>query len=119
MMLLAAAALVALAAALASAGSVDLDRAGAAPWSRPCASRAPRPDRLLLARCARVTGHVVWTRRAARETHLALVADFHLFVVKLLPGVAAPGRGSSLTAVGPLVRARNGLREVQAFALSR
>jgi hypothetical protein len=118
MMLIAAAALLALAAAVASSGSVELDRAGAASWSRPCASRPARPDRLLLARCARVSGHVVWTRRGAHETHLAVLADFHLLVVKLLPDVAAPGRGSSLTAIGPLVRARNGLREVQAFALS-
>jgi hypothetical protein len=50
--------------------------------------------------------------------HLALIARLHVFVVKLAPGMPSPGVGAALTATGPLVRARNGFREVQAFAVS-
>jgi hypothetical protein len=117
---IAAAAAIALAAAVALQGSVRIDPGDAAhaAWSRPCDGRAARPDRTLLARCARVHGRVLWVRRRPGEVHLALIARLHLFVVKLAPGMPSPGVGSGLTATGPLVRARNGLREVQAFAVS-
>jgi hypothetical protein len=114
---LAATALVAVAALVAASGSVRIGD-GAAEWSRPCDARPARPDRERLARCAQVHGRVVWVRRQPGEVHLAVIARLHLFVVKLAPGAAAPAVGSSLTATGPLVRAHNGMREVQAFALS-
>jgi hypothetical protein len=50
--------------------------------------------------------------------HLALIARLHVFVVKLAPGMPSPVVGAAMTATGPLVRARNGFREVQAFAVS-
>jgi hypothetical protein len=117
---IAAAAAIALAGAVALQGSVRIDPGGAphAAWSRLCDGRAARPDRVLLARCARVHGRVLWVRRRPREVHLALIARLHVFVVKLAPGMPSPGVGAALTATGPLVRARNGFREVQAFAVS-
>jgi hypothetical protein len=101
-------------------GSVRIDPGGAshAAWTRPCDGRAARPDRTLLARCARVHGRVLWVRRRPGEVHLALIAQLHVFVVKLAPGMQSPGVGTALTATGPLVRASNGFREVQAFAVS-
>ena len=83
-----------------------------------CDEHHAREDRVRLARCARVHGRVLWVRRNAGEVHLMLIARLHLFVVKLAPGTAAPGVGSALTATGPLLRASNGMREVQAFAAS-
>jgi hypothetical protein len=117
---LAAAALIAAAAFVALQGSVDVQaRAGrAAAWTRTCAAHPARGDRERLAHCARVQGRVLWVRKRVGEVHLALIARLHLFVVKLAPGAPPPGVGSTLTAIGPLVRASNGMREVQAFAAS-
>jgi hypothetical protein len=107
--------------ALAVPGAISVRRsAAAAPaWARPCVGRPARADRPRVAFCARVAGRVVAVRHGpnAGETHLALVSRLHLFVVLLPDGARAPGPGSRLTAVGPLVRARNGLREVQAFTV--
>lgn len=83
-------------------------------WAQPCLHRAPRGDRILLARCARASGRVLWVRKRRGELHFALVARFHLFVVK---GESAPAIGDTKLVIGPLVRARNGLREIEAFAL--
>lgn len=100
-------------------GQISLqETAAAAPsWARPCTERPARADRPRLAFCARVAGRVVAVRRGPTpgETHLALVSRLHLFVVLLPVATRPPATGSYLTAVGPLVRARNGLREVQAF----
>jgi hypothetical protein len=97
---------------------IEPDAHGAA-WTRPCDAHRARADRTRIARCARVRGRVLWVRRRVGEVHLAVIARLHLFVVKLAPGAAPPGVGSTLTATGPLVRASNGMREVQAFAASR
>ena len=111
--------LIAVGASVAFSGSVAIQReARGAAWTRTCDGRPARPDRVRLAQCARVHGRVLWVRRGAGEVHLALVARLHLFVIKLRPGGVAPHIGSTLTAIGPLVRARNGMREVQAFATS-
>jgi hypothetical protein len=48
---------------------------------------------------------------------VAVVAGFHLTIVRTSYREDHPGVGSTLTAVGPLVRARNGQREVQAFTV--
>lgn len=112
---------------LASSGAVETFDAGwrrppsasrvAPTWYLPCARRAPRSDRELLAACARVRGRVLAVRHegAERETHLAVLAEFQLLLVKLGAGRRAPDLGETIVAVGPLVRARNGLREVDAI----
>jgi hypothetical protein len=86
-------------------------------WENWCTRGHPRTDRQRLAWCARVEGRVVWTTRGPSpgELHLAVIGGFHLTIVRMQYNVDHPGIGSSLTAVGPLVRARNGQREVQAF----
>jgi hypothetical protein len=91
-------------------------RAVAPAWTRPCVGAPARDDRPLLALCARVDGHVIAIQHdKPGETHLAVLSEFHVMVVKLPPGGRSPGWGSRITAVGPMVRARNGLREIQAF----
>ncbi len=56
---------------------------------------------------------------APAETHVAVVGGFHLTIVRLPDGSRTPRSGTRLVAVGPLVRARNGQREVQAFRVLR
>lgn len=106
-------------------GSLEIaDPHGArAAWTAPCLAGPPRTDRELLARCARVKGRVLWVTRKGGlpnlEVHILLTVDFGLVIVKLTnpEPAAVPGVASRLTAVGPMVRSRNGLREVQGFAL--
>jgi hypothetical protein len=94
---------------------------GSPSWTRGCTLGNVREDRQRLAYCARVEGHVVASSHGpnADEAHLAVVSDFHLVIVRLPPGAATPGWGSNVVAVGPLLRARNGQREVQAFVVRR
>jgi hypothetical protein len=95
--------------------------AGAPRWAAPCERTAPRNDRILLSRCAHVQGRVLYVNREGSppDTHLAVVAKLHLFLVKLRPTDHAPGPGSTVSVVGPLMRADNGLREVQVAALEQ
>lgn len=108
----------------AAQGSIDViarhPLAGGAPWERWCTAGRVRVDRMRLAFCARVEGIVVSSSRgpAPTEAHVAVVGGFHLTVVKLPSGAPVPGVGSRLVAIGPLLRARNGQREVQAFRLN-
>lgn len=44
-----------------------------------------------------------------------MVGGFHLVIVRMPYSTHHPSVGSALTAVGPLVRARDGQREIQAF----
>jgi hypothetical protein len=126
-----AALLLVVAVGLASRGSIDTvgDDPGAVvlssppTWAKPCQDREPRHDRELLETCARVAGRVLAVRAEAGQTgppevHLAMIADFHLFVVKLAPGQGRPSLGSTVTVVGPLVRASNGLREIDASGVT-
>jgi len=89
----------------------------AAPWVRWCSAGQVREDRTQLAYCARVDGLVVNSTHgpAPGESHVAVVGDFHLTIVRLPDGAHTPPLGGRLIAVGPLVRARDGQREVQAF----
>lgn len=108
----------------AAQGSVTVvARAGpAAPgWVRPCLRRPARPDRRRLAFCARVSGIVLASTRGPSpgESHVAMLADFHLVIVRLPDGARTPGLGAHVRATGPLLRARDGQREVQAFAWGR
>jgi len=97
-------------------------RSSAPEWRAPCWRATPRHDRDLLARCARVEGRLVWARKDAsgglsRELHLAVLAHYRLYVLKLEgPHERLPRLGSTVGAIGPLVRASNGMDEVQVFA---
>ena len=113
---------------VAAQGSVDVigQRAQASAgtgtsWERWCTRGDVRPNRIRLAFCARVNGIVVASSRgpSAGEAHVAVVGGFHVTVIKLPDYAAIPSVGSRLVAIGPLLRARNGQREVQAFRLQR
>jgi hypothetical protein len=92
-------------------------------WSAPCFRHEPRPDRLLLSRCARATGVVAHVRvegsGESAEVHFALLGRFGALIVKLGDphALATPSVGSRVTVVGPLVRASNDMREIQAWSL--
>lgn len=100
-------------------GSVALDNRldPTSSWSKICRYRVPREDRRLLSRCARVSGRVVGVRRED-DVHLFVLAHLHLFVIKLQQQATVPRWGTSVTVIGPLVRSRGGLREVQAWRLT-
>ncbi|HYZ82491.1 MAG TPA: hypothetical protein VE571_14540 [Solirubrobacteraceae bacterium] len=109
-------------------GSVDVvghrAQAPAGPvtsWERWCTRGDVREDRIRIAFCARINGIVVYSNRgpAPGEAHVAVVGAFHLTVVKLPTGAGIPAVGTRVVAIGPLFRARNGQREVQAFRLQR
>ena len=87
------------------------------PWLPWCTRGRPRVDRTRLAFCARVAGLVIASTHGPGpgEAHLAVLADFHLVIVRLPEGWATPPLGSRVVAIGPLFRARDGQREVQAF----
>ena len=53
------------------------------------------------------------------EVHFALVGRFGAMIVKLGDPrmIETPSVGSRITAVGPLVRARNDMREIQAWSV--
>jgi len=113
---------------LAAGGRVELvpERAGPggspAGAARACSGHQPRQDRQLLHACVRVTGRVLYVRAERLsggriETHLLVVASMHLLVVKPVAGLRLPSVGARIDAVGPMVRARNGLREVEALVL--
>jgi hypothetical protein len=84
-------------------------------WTRPCFRRAARPDRPLLHFCARVSGRILHVRHTHPDvTHVAILAHFRVVIVRVeRPEV--PGLGSTITAVGPMLRVKYGLQEVQAF----
>jgi hypothetical protein len=90
-------------------------------WTSWCTRGEVRQDRRRLAFCARVDGLVIASTHGpgAGETHVALISDFHVVVVRLPDRARTPSWGSRVVAVGPLLRARDGQREVQAFRLVR
>jgi hypothetical protein len=103
-------------AAQGSRKTYDGTRVAAPAWARPCFAREPRHDRRLLHRCARVRGRILHVGRSyTRELHLAVVAHWRVLVVKLPDNADRPSVGAMITVVGPLVRVRHGLTEVQAF----
>jgi hypothetical protein len=89
-------------------------------WSQWCSHGLVRDDRVHLAYCARVEGIVLEvTHGPARdESHLAVIGDFRIVLVRL-DEFPVPGVGSRILAIGPMVRARDGQREIQAFTLRR
>jgi hypothetical protein len=94
-------------------------RGAAAPpsWVRWCTRGNPRQDRKRLAFCARVEGRVIDSTHGPGpdEVHLAVLSDFHIVIVLLPDRAAEPAWGARVVAIGPLFRARDGQREVQAF----
>lgn len=96
---------------------------GAAPaWAGACegATRRPHP---LEARCARVTGRVLYVQReradgALVDVHLAVATRWRVLVVKLRPErFATPGLGRRVSFVGPLYRVDHDLLEIDAIAV--
>lgn len=90
-------------------------------WEHWCTTGQVREDRKRLAFCARVDGLVLASTHGPgpREIHVAVIGGFHLTVVRLPDGAMSPSLGTRVVAIGPLLRARNGQREVQAFRLVR
>jgi hypothetical protein len=86
-------------------------------WERWCTRGTPRTERKRLAFCARVEGRVLASTHGPKpdEAHIALISDFHLVLVRLPNWEITPKRGANVVAIGPLFRARDGQREVQAF----
>ena len=96
------------------------DRPGAAAlpsWERWCTRGTPRMERKRLAFCARVQGRVLASTHGPNpdEAHIAVISDFHMVLVRLPNWETTPERGADIVAIGPLFRARDGQREVQAF----
>ncbi len=91
--------------------------AGPVPWERWCTQGTPRRERVRLAFCARVQGRVIDSTHGPNpdETHIAVISDFHLVLVRLPNWEPIPARGTEIVAIGPLFRARDGQCEVQAF----
>jgi hypothetical protein len=110
--------------ALAGPGSIEILQrdpaagsrlsAGTPAWSRLCYRHPPRLGHPHLAFCARVEGRVIYSDVESRETHLLVLGGFHIVIVELSARARRPGWGSHIVAVGPLLRARDGQREVQA-----
>lgn len=92
-----------------------------ASWEHWCTTGQVREDRKRLAYCARVDGLVLASTHGPgrQETHVAVIGGFHLTVVRLPTGAPTPSPGTRLVAIGPMLRARDGQREVQAFRLVR
>lgn len=111
----------------AAQGSIDVITSrpaageGGSSWEKWCSAGQAREDRTRLAYCARVDGLVVTSSHgpASGETHVAVVGGFHLTIVRLPDGSRTPSLGTRLIAVGPLIRARDGQHEVQAFRVLR
>jgi hypothetical protein len=95
--------------------------AGRASWEAWCTAGTARQDRRRLAFCARVSGLVLTSTHGPKpgEVHVAVIGGFHLTIVRLPIGSRTPSLGTRLVAVGPLVRARDGQRELQAFKVLR
>ena len=86
-------------------------------WEPWCTRGVPRKERERLAFCARVEGRVLASTHGPKpdESHIAVISDFQVVVVRLPNWEATPARGTNIIAIGPLFRARDGQREVQAF----
>jgi hypothetical protein len=118
-LLLAIAAVIFLRGGLEQYGDADGMRSGTAPaWTRPCWGHPARTDRPVLAPCAKARGTVLFSRPEGEGLHLIVAGGRRVFVVKIDRAFAgAPSTGSFVTAIGPLLGARNGMREVEAFSV--
>jgi hypothetical protein len=95
--------------------------AGLPAWEYWCTRGTPRKERKRLAFCARVEGRVLASTHGPQpdETHIAVISDFHIVLVRLPNWETTPSRGAKIVAIGPLFRARDGQREVQAFRFGK
>ena len=86
-------------------------------WVYWCTRGKPRQDRKRLAFCARVEGRAIYSTHGPGrlESHVALLGYYRVVLVRLPEGAKTPADGQRVVAIGPLFRARDGLREVQAF----
>jgi hypothetical protein len=101
-----------------SPAAADARRVAALPsWAHWCTRGEPRRDRRRLAFCARVEGRAIASTHGPGrgESHVALLGYYQVVLVRLPDGAKTPANGSRVVAIGPLFRARDGLREVQAF----
>lgn len=121
----AAATVVALGIAATAPGGVDRydgAKKNAPAWAKACWQEKPRQDRELLSRCARVSGRVLWVRRQgfdqSSKAEMVIASGFGLVMSKMTPYVGrdVPAVGHYVHIVGPLVKSKTGLREVQFFA---
>jgi pimeloyl-ACP methyl ester carboxylesterase len=87
------------------------------PWEPWCTKGTPREERKRLTFFARIEGRVLASTHGptADEAHVAVISDFHIVLVRLPNWEETPQRGAKIVAIGPLFRARDGQREVQAF----
>jgi hypothetical protein len=98
---------------------------GAPAWAATCAGRKVANLPGVPRGCLRLRGRVVWIQHEKQpgdvdETHLVVVADWHVRIVKIQdrPGAPRqPGLASFITAVGPPVRGSHGETEVYAFRI--
>jgi hypothetical protein len=90
-------------------------------WVDWCTRGQPREDRVRLAFCARAEGRVIGSTHGPGpgEAHIAVLGDFQLVIVRLPDWTATPPWGSQVVAIGPLFRARDGQREIQAFRFGK
>jgi hypothetical protein len=97
------------------------DAAAPPSWEPWCTRGTPREERKRLAFCARVEGRVISSTHGpgAEEAHIAVISDFHIVVVRLPDWEATPKTGAKIVAIGPLFRARDGQREIQAFRFEK
>jgi hypothetical protein len=86
-------------------------------WEPWCTRGTPRKERKRLAFCARVEGRVLDSTHGPTpdEAHIAVISDFHIVLVRLPNWETTPEKGAKIVAIGPLFRARDGQREIQAF----
>jgi hypothetical protein len=98
-------------------GADRRDAAAMPSWMYWCTRGIPREERRRLAFCARVEGRVLDSTHgpALGEAHIAVISDFHIVIVRLPDWEAMPTWGVRVVAIGPLFRARDGQREIQAF----
>jgi hypothetical protein len=88
-------------------------------WVRWCTKGVARQDRRRIAFCARAAGRVIGFTHGPnpQEAHVGILSDFHFVIVLLPEGTPTPTIGTRIVAIGPLLRARDGQRELQAFRI--
>jgi hypothetical protein len=96
-------------------------RSPALRWAIACLDGRVRVDRRRLDFCGRISGRVVWVTHGPDpgESHVAVLGGFHLILVKPPEGARPPGWGTSVVAIGPLVRSRSGMLELQSLQMRR
>jgi hypothetical protein len=99
--------------------SASTQRVAQPKWVNWCTKGVARQDRRRIAFCARVSGRVIGSTHGPnpQEAHIGVLSDFHFTIVLLPEGTPTPTMGAHVVAIGPLFRARDGQRELQAFRI--